>query len=54
MIEPATDGEDRSDDSSDVHVMPNYGREHEASRRCWCVPTRDTEEPRLWIHRDPN
>lgn len=40
-----------SDDIERVHVMPigDY-REHESSRKCWCSPTPDDEDPRIWIH----
>lgn len=41
----------------DVHVMPNFGREHVDSSECWCRPkadpsTLDRERyaHTLWIH----
>lgn len=34
-----------------LHVVPLSDlREHEASGKCWCRPTQDEEEPKLWIH----
>lgn len=36
----------------DVHVLPVEDlKEHDASWRCWCNPSQDAEEPRLWTHR---
>lgn len=45
---------EREDDPSDVHVTPTYGREHLTTIRCWCCPSRDTVEPLVVVHRDPN
>ena len=34
-----------------LHVVPlNDMREHEAKTTCWCNPTQDDEEPRIWVH----
>lgn len=47
-------GEDTSDD---VHVTPTYGREHECSSRCWCMPECDWTSPsgsHVYVHRDMN
>jgi hypothetical protein len=34
-----------------VHVIPCGDlREHEASVECFCHPTQDDEEPRLYVH----
>jgi hypothetical protein len=33
------------------HVIPtNDWREHDASPECWCKPTQDDDEPRLFVH----
>jgi hypothetical protein len=35
----------------DIHTMPvNDLREHVSRPDCWCKPTQDDEEPRLWVH----
>lgn len=34
-----------------THVIPNNDlREHVAQADCWCKPTQDPEEPRLYVH----
>lgn len=34
-----------------IHVVPvNDLREHECSAMCWCHPTPDDEEPRVFVH----
>jgi hypothetical protein len=33
-----------------IHVVPQFGREHVASKDCWCKPRQDDEEPRVFIH----
>lgn len=33
-----------------IHVVPQFGREHIASKDCWCKPRQDDEEPRVFIH----
>jgi hypothetical protein len=33
-----------------VHIIPLVGRRHDLSKTCWCHPTPDDEEPRLFIH----
>ena len=44
----------------DVHVMPTYGRPHDATSDCWCEPTIDPLRPgekryaTLWIHKEQN
>lgn len=41
-----------------VHVMPNFGREHNASSGCWCSPIRDAkallEGNTVWVHNPEN
>jgi nicotinamide mononucleotide adenylyltransferase len=40
-----------NDDENDLHVLPiDDLREHSASRRCWCRPTPDDEEPHVFVH----
>lgn len=40
-----------AEDSDYVHIVPiDDLREHRINIRCWCKPTRDTEEPFLFIH----
>ncbi|CAN5815546.1 hypothetical protein BH20PSE1_BH20PSE1_01220 [soil metagenome] len=34
----------------EIHVIPEFGREHECSPCCWCDPERDVEEPLVLIH----
>ena len=37
--------------SDAIHVVPIGDlREHDSNVRCWCKPSQDDEEPRLWIH----
>lgn len=37
--------------SDDIHVMPMGDlREHSSARDCWCSPTQDSEEERVWLH----
>lgn len=41
----------------DVHVMPNYGKGHECTERCWCEPELDytsDDGTNVWVHRDMN
>jgi nicotinamide mononucleotide adenylyltransferase len=34
-----------------VHVVPvDDLRAHVEAPGCWCAPTQDAEEPRLWVH----
>lgn len=34
-----------------IHCTPvDDMREHERSTECWCKPTQDDEEPRVWVH----
>jgi len=48
---------ERHDTNGDVHVSPNFGREHETSCRCWCSPelnfTADNGN-QVWVHRVDN
>ena len=33
------------------HVVPMDDlRPHTSSRKCWCGPTQDEEEPSVWVH----
>ena len=33
------------------HIVPiDDLREHICDPSCWCNPTQDEEEPRLWVH----
>lgn len=35
----------------DIHVIPVGDlREHDLSRRCWCKPEEDSEEPAVVVH----
>lgn len=36
----------------DQHVIPLFGREHEASRKCWCKPRIETvlTSGTIWTH----
>lgn len=43
-----------ADDDDLVHVMPNYGRTHEHSKRCWCQPDSSRLWPHLVIHNTEN
>lgn len=37
---------------SDYHVWPMEDlREHVQSTRCWCRPTQDAQDLRVWVHR---
>ena len=39
------------DESSHMHVIPMDDlRPHHTSSDCWCAPTRDDDEPSVWIH----
>ena len=45
----------------DIHVMPDYGREHVSRSDCWCRPvidedTKDSERYKalVWVHREEN
>jgi hypothetical protein len=34
-----------------VHIVPEDDfREHEPCAECWCCPTPDDEEPRIYVH----
>jgi hypothetical protein len=38
-------------DGDRIHVVPIGDlREHECEPTCWCGPTPDDEEPRLFLH----
>lgn len=45
-----------------LHVMPEFGRKHEASPRCWCRPRVERKNPQtgeehaapLYIHKLEN
>lgn len=54
LIELEVDAEDRRDRRSDVHVVPAWGREHEMSMRCWCMPERAEDVRAVVVHRDVN
>ena len=51
----------RVDDPCDMHVMPQYGREHGSTCECWCSPhiAPGTDNVhyyrgRVWVHREDN
>lgn len=44
-MKPVEDGAD------DVHVTPMFGDEHATTVHCWCHPRRDSDEPRIVVHR---
>ena len=33
-----------------IHVYPLFGGEHHFPEPCFCQPTQDRQEERLWIH----
>jgi hypothetical protein len=34
-----------------VHVMPEHdSAPHRAATDCWCGPTPEPDEPRVWVH----
>lgn len=33
-----------------IHVVPQFGRKHDALSTCWCSPTPLEEEPSVWVH----
>lgn len=42
---------------NDVHVMPDFGKQHVMRPTCWCRPTKDPRVlrvqpsgPHLWVH----
>ncbi len=48
---------DLLDEFEDIHVMPNYGPEHECSEHCWCEPELDSSSEDgtcVFVHRDMN
>lgn len=52
------DGMSHADsEEGDVHVMPDFGRPHDGSSRCWCRPRPDPSTldrtqyaHTVWIH----
>lgn len=56
-VEPEVAAASTGDDPRDLHVMPNYGAEHDSSVECWCSPWLDWTAPnggRVWVHREDN
>ena len=43
-------GEGAYDNEQFIHVLPCFGRRHDASIVCWCQPEPDEEVPEVWIH----
>ena len=37
-------------DEHNIHVVPNFGPEHESSCICWCEPYVDPWEPGVIVH----
>jgi len=51
--------ENRVHKERDVHVVPLFGREHDSSPQCWCVPRlrwdyTPQDGGRVWVHRVEN
>ena len=37
-----------------IHVVPNFGREHDLTEDCWCHPVPDSDIPTILIHSPEN
>lgn len=47
--------EDKLDeDFTEYHVIPLFGREHDMSMSCWCIPCRDKDTPTVIVHNGDN
>ena len=52
--ETAYIGEEDAELPDRFHVLPLFGRQHEASELCWCAPRLEHENPdtgaQVWLH----
>lgn len=43
-------GHDFYVEGRDIHVYPLFGKQHEMTRECWCIPDQDEEHDNVLIH----